>query len=301
MNDQSAPLFPKYTLWLTIAGFLLGLLAATYISVSQKHEFESITVFRPVRPAGEESGVPHREWLNTEAAALASQENLLRVAKNFNLESEWNRSEAECVQALKNMVRVESMSDSSLIRVLARSSKSSESASIVNEVVAARGKFYQEKHGSDEERQRAARSAARVDEVELSCLRRRRAFLDGLEAAKLLPDYTTDAGLKELTLPEPLEKLRSEWIAETARIQEAKKLSEALYAQSRVPPYAEILEQGTPSMNPVDTGIQARMSRWAGMGAGAGLLLSYVLGRFTGRTPGASPPQKPGPVPPVEY
>src|SRR5689334_4668917 len=104
--------------------------------MSQKLEFESITVFRPVPPPGAESGVPQREWVNAEAAALVSQGNLLRVAKRFNLEATWNRSAAECVEALKNMVKTEIVSDSSLIRVLVRGSKSGESASIVNEVVA---------------------------------------------------------------------------------------------------------------------------------------------------------------------
>jgi uncharacterized protein involved in exopolysaccharide biosynthesis len=300
MNAPSPSLFPKHALWLTIAGVLFGGLAAVYINMAEKRQFESHTVCRPVRPATDVSGISHREWLNTEAAAMGSNENLLRVTRNLNLDSEWNLSATECVEALKGMVKVETIPDSALIRVIARSMKTVEAAALVNAVVVARDEFYQDKRDREKNIEQAVRSG-RVDALNTSSARKRRALLDGLEAARLLPENANDESLKELTLPKPLESLRNEWIAEAARLEEAKRISESVAASGSNKAYAEILERGMPSLNPVDPGIQARITKWTISGAGVGLLLSYILGRFSSRTSDEAPPREQAPIPTGEY
>lgn len=287
MNTQPKPLFPPYTLWLIIAGILAGWIVGMGLNLAQKLEFESAALLRPLRPSGEQPDVPEHQWVNTEAAAMGSKETLSRAAKNLNLAAEWNVSDEECIKALNKMLTIETVSNSSLIRVKARSPKVAEGTSIVNAVVAARSQFYQEKYSGGPDDPIAAR-AAHVDALSTSCVQKRKALLSALEAAKRLPESTYDADLKSLTLPKDLEKLRDDWIAESA------KLTQLLEAPpARAPDYAEILEPATPSMNAVDHGIRARYNTWIAIGAGTGVLLSLILGRFGNPSQNTPRPQAP--------
>jgi hypothetical protein len=87
--------------------------------------------------------------------------------------------------------------------------------------------------------------------------------------------------MMKLTLPEPLKKLRDDWIAENALLEEAKKLPES---GDKAQPSAEILEKAVPSIGPADAGIRTLIGGWTAAGAGGGLLLSLALGLFLKRS-----------------
>ncbi|HEX2747552.1 MAG TPA: hypothetical protein VHM91_06115 [Verrucomicrobiales bacterium] len=304
MNAQPRSLFPRYTLWLILAGVIAGGIVGMYLNFTEKIEFESVTLCRPVRPATAPAGASPQEWVKSEAAAMGSQENLLRVVRNLNLDAEWNMTPESCVERLRKMIAIETASGDTLIRVVARSSKTAESASLVNGVVVARGEFYREKEppgqtpGGKQYEQRVL-LAAHVETLDISSLRKRVALREALEAAKLMPEFGNDAAIKGLTLTGELEKLRGDWLAETAQLEKAKAELAALAAPVPGVEYAEILEKGVPAMNPVDPGIRQRSTLWTLIGGGAGLLLSLILGRF-GKVSTARP-RDPKQVTPVEY
>jgi hypothetical protein len=293
MNAQPRSLFPRYILWLILAGVIAGGIVGMYLNFTEKIEFESVTLCRPVSPATAPAGASPQEWVKSEAAAMGAQENLLRVVRNLNLDAEWNMTPESCVERLRK-----------LIRVVARSSKTAESASLVNGVVVARGEFYREKEppgqtpGGKQYEQRVL-LATHVETLDISSLRKRVALREALEAAKLMPEFGNDAAIKGLTLTGELEKLRGDWLAETAQLEKAKAELAALAAPVPGVEYAEILEKGVPAMNPVDPGIRQRSTLWTLIGGGAGLLLSLILGRF-GKVSTARP-RDPKQVTPVEY
>jgi hypothetical protein len=263
-----------------------------HLNLRQKILFESVTVCRPLPPAGEAAAVASRAWVAAEAAAMGSPDNLLRVTKRLNLEATWALSADECIQKLKNMLTIETTSDSTRIRVIARSTKSLESAVIANAVIAAREEVHQENFLRRQPDQKAPHTA-RVEALDLSCAKKRWALREALSAASLLPEFNNDAAFKGLTLSGELAKLRDEWVAETVQLAEARA---ALDSLPPVPRYAEILEEATPSMHPVTTGFRARQELGTVGGAAAGLLLSFILGRFV-RLPPDGPAAKASPPP----
>ena len=77
------------------------------------------------------------------------------------------------------MLVIETTADNTLIRVIARSTSSIESADLANAVVAARAEVHQEDDLRRQSDQRAPR-AARVEALDLSCAKKRWALREAL-------------------------------------------------------------------------------------------------------------------------
>jgi hypothetical protein len=80
----------------------------------------------------------------------------------------------------------------------------------------------------------------------------------------------------ELTLPRLLEVARRDWFAETIRLEEAKAAQAS--RTFLIPPYAEILERGIPSVNPLEVQWLPRASSWSLIGGTIGLVLGILVG-----------------------
>jgi hypothetical protein len=284
MNAPSPARFPWNTLWLTLAGIFFGGLAAVFIRTVDKPFFESTAVCRLSRPATDTSGVSYREWLNTEAVAMGSEENLRRVTRNLNLAAEWHRGELECVDVLKERLEFSAVPGTEIIRVTARGPKATECAALVNGVLDARKDSVQDAQKYVQNFENEERSYW-VKTLTSSCTNKRAELLAGVKSLNLPTDNVSDKALMDLTLPKPLDLLRRDWFAETARLEQATRESKTTAISLAPMRYAEILEHGRPSVNPVEISWAPRAASWSLMGGALGLGIGILLGFLCRRSP----------------
>jgi hypothetical protein len=289
--------FRRYALGIAFTGFVAGIMTGTFLATVEKPVFESTTVCRPIRPDKGESGASHREWLNTEAVALGAHANLQRVTKNLNLSHEWKCSEDECVRILQSRLEIAVPPETELVRVTARGNSSQECAALVNGVILAREELTKpEARPEAVERLRAI--AARTNAIRDSRDQKRKELVGAVKALGAGPGILTDDELNALNLPELLAQSREEWRAEANRLHAAvSELNTAGASLERQAPYAEVLEPGMPSVNPVPREWFPRAAWWAVVGATAGLLLAALLAVLSRRMPRREGPDHLSPQP----
>lgn len=289
--------FRRYALGIAFTGFVAGIMTGTFLATIEKPVFESTTVCRPIRPDKGESGTSHREWLNTEAVALGAHANLRMVVKNLNLSYEWKCSEDECIRILQSRLEIKVPPETELVRITARGDSSQECAALVNGVVLAREDLTKpEPRPEAVERVRAI--AARTKALRHSRDQKRAELAGAIKALGAGRSILTDDELNALNLPALLAQSREEWRAEANRLDAAiLELNTSGASLERQAPYAEVLEPGMPSVNPVPREWFPRAAWWAAAGATAGLLLAALLAVFSRRTPRRDEPDHLSPQP----
>ena len=285
MNTPAAPspgFFRRHGVLLTLAGFLLGAAAGTFIYTVETPVYESTVQFRPLRPAHEVSDISRNEWFQNEMTALGSEQCLLRVVKNLNLENEFHMTAGEAVAEVKQQLSIRPLPGTTIIEVAVQGRKARECASLVNAVVAARAEMTA--LAIDGEHRRAQQMyEARVNTLTASVAAKHRA----LSAAP-----AGDTAAREALAAEK---------AQLAGMQS--RLAEASLIPS-IPPYAETLQEGKQPLLPVGPVWFPRTARWTVIGTVMGLTLSLCLAAFRrrmDRSPARPPVFPPRPVAAGEY
>jgi polysaccharide biosynthesis transport protein len=80
-------------------------------------------------------------WLETQYRAMTAKENLKRVVKRLNLDTEWRTSEEDAASRLERMLETEQERGTEIVTVTAWSTNASESMYIANEVRKAYGEW----------------------------------------------------------------------------------------------------------------------------------------------------------------
>ena len=288
--------------WFTVAGCILGVLGATFIYTVERPVFESTAIFRPLRPADDSSGVSHREWLKTEAAALGSEANLKQVVRSLNLETEWSMSAGEAVNAAKERLRVSLPNETTLVQVTVTGTKAQECASLANALFRVREMVVRDA-ALDRQGRIQSSYKARVKTLAQSSASKRATLIAAVKGVGLTAD-SSDAVLLAATLPPELSPLRDAWQTDVTQLAYTKEKLAGASLPQILSPYAEVLQYAEPQVNAAGPSWSPRAAWWALMGAGlglaAGLLVSAVRRRMPPQ-PKFSSPASPVPLGAVEY
>ncbi len=269
MKTPTAPqtgFFRRHGVLLTAAGFLFGAGAGTFIFTVEKPVYEGTTQFRPLRPAGDATGITHSEWLQNEVTSLGSAACLLRMVKNLNLENEFHMTADEAVKEVQKQLQISVLPGTTIINITMQGPKAEGCASFVNAVRDARAEMTGYAMLEEQKRERQMYEA-RVNTLTASIAKNGGQPGEQAQLADMRSRLTTAS----LTLS--------------------------------IPPYAEILQYGKQPVLPVGPEWFPRTARWTIIGTVIGLALSLCLGAFRRRMDRNSGPQvfPSRPVAAVEY
>jgi capsular polysaccharide biosynthesis protein len=290
--------FRRHGVLLTATGFLLGAAAGTFIYTVERPVYESTAQFRPLRPPTDVSGISHGEWLQNEVTALGSEQCLLRVVKNLNLENEYHMPAGEAVAELQKQIHVSVLPGSTVVSVTIRGQKAGECARLVNEVTVARDEMTKAAIQESYKRERQ-RCQSGVQSLTASVEARHLALLDVTRKQGVAADAVANANLTAAA-----KTAREAWVAEKAQLAEMRVRLAATEFPPFPSPYAEILQEGKLSVEPIVPAWFPRTARWSVIGTAIGLTLALCLAAFRRRMDQSrnSPPVfPPRPVAAGEY
>ncbi len=257
MRTPTAPrtgFFRRHGVLLTAAGFLFGAGAGTFIFTVERPVYESITQFRPLRPAGDSSGISHSEWLQNEVTTLGSAACLLRMVKNLNLETQFNMTADEAANEMQKQLQISVLPGTTIININMQGPKAEDCANFVNAVREARAEMTGYAILEEQKRERQMYQA-RVNTLTASIAKDGGQPGDPAQLADMRDRLTTAS----LTLS--------------------------------IPPYAEILQFGKQPVFPIGPEWFPRTALWTMIGTVIGLALSLCLAAFRHRVDRSPGPQ----------
>ena len=301
MKTPAAPssgFFRRHGVLLTAAGLFLGAAAGTFIYTVERPVYESTAQFRPLRPATDASGVSHSEWLQNELTALGSEQCLLRVVRNLNLENEFGMTAGEAVTKVQKELHISVLPGTTIIEVTAQGPKAADCSALVNAVVAARGEMTGSAILQSHQRERQ-RYEARVTTLTATVEARHLALLDAARKQGV-----TGAAVTTASLTGEAGTAREAWAADKVQLADMQSRLAAASLTVSIPPYAETLQAGKQAIYPIGPVWFPRTARWAVTGTVIGLTLALCLAAFRRRVDHSrtSPPVfPPRPVAAGEY
>ncbi len=306
MNTPAVPpsgFFRKHGVLPGAVGFLLGAAAGTFIFTVEKPVYESAAQFRPLRPPADESGISHSEWLQTEVHALGSEQCLLRVVKNLNLENGYGMTSGEAVAEVQKQLQIGLVPGTAIIEVNMQGPKAADCAHLVNAVVAARAEMTGQAIEAAHRRERQMYEA-RVHTLTTTVEAKHLALLDAARKQGIRDPLNEDAAITIASLEGNAIAARDSWLTERKQLADMRNRLAAASLSPSIPPYAEILQEGKQPVYPIGPAWFPRTARWTIIGTIIGLVLSLCLAMFRRRfdqsraVPSVFPPR---PVAASEY